>query len=529
MKHISIEQGLVSGSQWNGVYQFLGMPYAAPPVGELRWQPPAPPASWEGVRDATEFGNAAIQTRSTGFDPGAKQSEDCLYLNVWSPTLDPDARLPVMLWIHGGGFLNGAASMKEWLGGNLARRGVTVVSCNYRLGAFGFLAHPQAGANFAVLDWVAALRWVAQNIHAFGGNPDNVTIFGQSAGGAAVRVLLSTHSAHGLFHRAIIQSAGYEPYAAVPSPSYQRIIEFSEKVCDYLGSHDIEELRQVPAEKVREASLLLSGSFPPAGQVHTPANLVWYPTADGQVVDDAFSGWPTDVPVLFGCTQNEARLFIKPTGIYGEPETDPAKVYTQQTLEHMARALGGEHADDILAYFAGTSLTPYEALAELITIAIWLEPALATYQRFAKLDRTSYAYRFARVSPGARRSGLLAYHSAEIPYLFGTLTVEEPTTNVTNAFGTPSEAGDYNEVDTEVANVVQHAWTEFARTGIPSNPDGIQWPRVNRSNPQFTVIADLTQGQPLDISPVTQLINTLRVKGDGREIGRRSSRKCAGK
>lgn len=516
MKNIRVEQGLISGTQQNGVYQFLGMPYAAPPVGERRWQPPAPPASWEGVLDATVFGNAAIQTRYTGFDPGAKQSEDCLYLNVWSPTLDLDASLPVMLWIHGGGFLNGAASLAEWLGDNLARRGVIVVSCNYRLGAFGFLAHPQAGANFAVLDWVAALTWVAKNIHAFGGDPDNVTIFGQSAGGAAVRALLSTPLARGLFHRAIIQSAGYEPYAVVPSPSYQRIVEASNKLCDSLGSQDIDVLRQVPAEKVREASLTFSGSFPPPGQLHTPANLVWYPTTDGKIIEDDFSGWPTDVPVLFGCTQNEARLFIKPTGIYGEPETNPAQVYTQKTLEHMARVLGGEHADDILAYFAGSDLTPYEALAELITTAIWLEPALATYQRLAKLDRTSYAYRFARVAPGARRAGLLAYHSAEIPYLFGTLATGETETKMTNPFGTPSAAGDYNEIDAEVANVVQHAWTEFARTGIPQSPDGTQWPRVTGSNPQFTVIADRTQGVPLDISPVTRLINTLRIKEDRR-------------
>src|SRR5581483_6603386 len=140
MKNVHIEQGLVSGTQQDGVYWFLGMPYAAPPVGERRWQAPVPPASWEGVRDATAFGNAAIQTRVTDFDAGARQSEDCLYLNVWSTTLDPDTRQPVMLWIHGGGFLNGATSMKEWLGEDLARRGVTVVSCNYRLGAFGFLA-----------------------------------------------------------------------------------------------------------------------------------------------------------------------------------------------------------------------------------------------------------------------------------------------------------------------------------------------------------------------------------------------------
>ncbi len=133
MKNASIEQGLVSGAQQNSVYQFLGMPYAAPPVGELRWQPPAPPAAWE-VREATKSGNAAIQRRDVGYDPGAKQSEDCLYLNVWSTTLDLDASQPVMLWIHGGGFIHGASSLKEWNGKDLARRGVIVVLCNLPTG-----------------------------------------------------------------------------------------------------------------------------------------------------------------------------------------------------------------------------------------------------------------------------------------------------------------------------------------------------------------------------------------------------------
>jgi len=255
MRNIRIEQGLLSGAEQDGVHRFLGLPFAQPPVGELRWQPPRPPSGWDGVRDATKFGNAAIQTANTGFDVGASQSEDCLYLNVWTTDPDPASRQPVMVWMHGGGFLNGAASMKLWTGEELARRGVTVVSVNYRLGAFGFLTHPDVGSNFGVLDWVAALSWISKNIQAFGGDPDNVTIFGQSAGGAAVRALLSTKTAKGLFHRAIIQSAGFEDYAVVDSPSYQRSAAATEKLFDQLGSHDIDVLRQVPTEKVRAASL----------------------------------------------------------------------------------------------------------------------------------------------------------------------------------------------------------------------------------------------------------------------------------
>jgi para-nitrobenzyl esterase len=206
------------------------------------------------VRAAKEFGNAALQTVGPGFGLRAEQSEDCLYLNVWSGTLDAAARQPVMVWIHGGGFLNGAASMRDWSGESLAAKGVTVVSLNYRLGAFGFLYHPEGGANFGVLDWVAALEWVAVNIAAFGGDPDNVTIFGQSAGAAAARTLLSVPVARGLFRRAILQSAGFEDYAVVESPSFERVVWHSRAVFDRLGGHDLETLRSAPAEEVRRAS-----------------------------------------------------------------------------------------------------------------------------------------------------------------------------------------------------------------------------------------------------------------------------------
>jgi len=189
---------------------------------------------------------------------------------------------------------------------------------------------------------------------------------------------------------------------------------------------------------------------------------------------------------MFGYTHDEAGIFIRPRSIFGEPQKDPAQVYTQKTLENMAKVLAGEHADDILAYFASTDLTPYEAPTELFTSAIWIEPALATYQRFATQGCTSYEYCFARVSPAARKAGMLAFHAAEIPYLFGTLiTANEADTQKISVFGTSTEVEDYDEIDFEVKNTIQHAWTEFARTGIPSNPDGTQWPRLNGSNPQF--------------------------------------------
>jgi para-nitrobenzyl esterase len=494
MTHVRIEQGLLAGGQKGDVQYFLGVPFAAPPVGPLRWRPAAPPASWDGVRDAREFGNAPIQTAVTSHTPGEKQSEDCLYLNIWTTTLDRGARQPVMFWIHGGGFLNGASSMPIYDGAELARRGVTVVSVEYRLGAFGFLADPEDGTNFAVTDWIAGLSWTAANIGAFGGDPGNVTIFGQSAGAAAVRALLAAAPARGLFHRAIIQSAGFDDYAVVASPSYERAAAASARLLSRLNCGDVEELRQVPAEQVRAASLQESGIFPPPGQVHTPANLVWYPVLDGDVLTAGFAGWPDDVPVMLGCTEDESRMFITPTALYAHPEVRPEDAYTPETLAYMARALGGAAADGVIGHFLQTGQTPYEALAEIYTAAVWHEPALATLHTFNRVGRTSYYYRFARIAPGAAKSGTLACHAAENPYLFGTLTAP----------------GFYDEADIEVSHAVQHAWTEFARNGVPRHRDGTAWPRYDQAEPKVTVIADRTESRALTVSPVTALVNGQR-------------------
>lgn len=514
MHEVRTEQGIVAGTERGGVFEFLGIPYAAPPVGELRWAPPRPPATWDGVRTATAFGNAAMQTAGTGFGLRAEQSEDCLYLNVWSAALGAGAQQPVLVWIHGGGFLNGAASMKEWTGESLAAQGVTVVSLNYRLGAFGFLCHPDAGTNFAVLDWVAALNWVSANIAAFGGDPGNVTIFGQSAGATAVRTLLSTPAARGLFRHAIIQSAGYEDYSVVESPSRNRVVRHSEAVFTRLGSRDLETLRTAPAEAVRAASLAESGIIPPAGQVHTPANLVWHPTVDGVIVAEGFAAWLPNVTAMFGTNQDEARFFHRPAGLYARPDISPEDVYTTATLETMAKVLAGERAAEVLAHYAAREISPYEALAELSTSAVWLEPALATYRRFAALDRRSYCYHFTRVSPGTRRSGLLAYHSAEIPYIFGSVSASGSRAALGGAVAETAAADHakttFDDIDVALSAQLQHAWAEFARTGVPRGIDGTAWPACRREDLMSTVIGDTIQFRPLEISAVTASISSRR-------------------
>jgi para-nitrobenzyl esterase len=194
--------------------------------------------------------------------------------------------------------------------------------------------------------------------------------------------------------------------------------------------------------------------------------------------------------VLFGSTEDEARFFITPTGPYGPVQIDPARIYTSETLAIMAKILAGDRANEVLDLLAGS---PYEALAELYTSAVWSEPELASYQRFTDLDRTAFAYRFTRASPGARRSGTLAHHCAELPYVFGHLDPEQT-----------------DEVDTHVAAAMMHAWTEFARTGVPADLDGMPWPSTTADEPRHTVIGDAIRSAPLNPSPVTRSIHALR-------------------
>lgn len=481
---VEVAQGRLAGIEEDGVHRFLGVPYAAPPVGALRWAPPSPPLTWEGVRPARAFGAVAVQTVGGGPESAdARQSEDCLHLNVWTATLDADARGPVMVWIHGGGNLGGS-SLEAWYdGSSLAREGVVVVTFNYRLGAFGFLADPSIGANFAVLDYVAVLNWVAQNIAAFGGDPGNVTIFGQSAGAVAVRTLLSCPKAHGLFHRAIIQSAGFEQFSFAPGWSYGRAQAAADALFERLGTRDLAELRALPTAKIKQASHELCGIFPKPGQVHTPANLVWMPVPDGEIVidDGSFPGWAENVPLMLGCLENEARYFIKPGGLY-----------SWELVAGMAQALCGPRADEVIALLRDLTDDPYEALDKLYTDVIWIEPALATAKRFAALGRRCFYYHFARVSPGAAASNELVKHSAEIAYVFGNLP-----------------ADGCNDTDQEVSAIMQQAWMSFARDGVPRG-GAFSWPEYREPDPQMAWIGDTDEIRAFEVTSLTRIIHSLR-------------------
>ena len=210
---ITLDSGKVSGTDADGYQRFLGIPFAAPPVGDLRWKPPQPVVAWSGVRECIKYGPASPQLPYPGLNID-RTDEDCLYLNVWTPATSPDDRLPVMVWIHGGGYQYGSASEIQYGGASLAKKGVVVVTVNYRVGVFGFLSHPQLAAespqgstgHYGILDNIAALEWVQRNIAAFGGDPSRVTIFGESAGGNSIVALMQSPPAKGLFHQAIAQS-----------------------------------------------------------------------------------------------------------------------------------------------------------------------------------------------------------------------------------------------------------------------------------------------------------------------------------
>lgn len=431
------------------------------------------------------FGAACVQTVGASFGlRAAQKSEDCLYVNVWTTTTDASARQPVMVWIHGGGNLGGGGCEVAFDGSSLAMKDVTVVTFNYRLGAFGFLAHPEVGANFGVLDQIAALQWVHDNITAFGGDPSNVTVFGESAGAVAVRTLLSAPAARDLFHRAILQSAGFEPPAFAPPWSYARAEAAAEKLFDALGSRELSVLRAATTEEVGRLSHELCGVIPVPGKVTTPANLVWMPIPDGQVVQaDGFAGWPEAVPLMMGCTENEARYFIKPSG-----------VYPPQALVGMASVLCGPKRDDVLALLETQGGTTYESMDKLFTAAIWFEPARETARKFAKLGRDVYCYHFNRCAPGAIASQDLAKHTSEIRYVFGNLTSE----------------GYYDEVDEALSVEMQDAWISFARDGVPRCKDGSAWPVYRDNNCQFALIDAAIRSHPFEPSDLVRTVGLIR-------------------
>ncbi len=433
-----------------GVQSYRGIPFAQPPVGSLRWRPPQPVKAL-GDFAGLHNGPACPQHIPPVWGPDPRQSEDCLYLNIWEPIdAKPSAHLPVMVWIYGGGFVIGDSASKIYNGSNLARSGVVVVNFNYRLGRLGWFAHPEltreggdAGTgDFGLMDQIAALKWVRDNITAFGGDPANVTIFGESAGAMSVNLLMVAPSARGLFAKAITES-GLGRIAAKPLAAAEaQGIAFAKSA----GAEDLDALRKLPV-----ATILAGG----AASVESGENPG--PILDGKLIpeniDRAFAeGKQAPVPWMVGSNDYEASLF---PGML----SDPDKVMTN--VPAAARPL-------MSALFDPDKTGDRRTVAAgMLTDSVFTEPARFLASQHAKLGQPVYRYFFAYVPETQRATLPGAGHGSEIQFVFGTL-------------GTYYAAkGGYSDFDRRVSADMGRYWTNFAKTGNPNSPEagGVEWPR----------------------------------------------------
>lgn len=449
--------GAIRGTAGDGLMSFKGIPYALPPIGDARWTPPSPVPAWEDVRDATRFGPACIQP---GYRPGsiyadvrAPMSEDCLSLNIWSPEDARDA--PVMVWIHGGSLVRGASSEAFFDGAQLARRGIVVVSINYRLGVLGYLAHPELSAespdgisgNYGLLDQIAALEWVKRNIAAFGGDPANVTVAGESAGALSVMYLMAAPRAQGLFARAIAQSAYMisTPELRERRFGMEAAEDIGSRLTTKLGIKDLAALRATDAATLTQAAA--DAGYAPFG------------TIDGhvlprQLVDVFDRREQAPVPLLAGFNAGEIRSlrFLAP-----EPPVDAA------SYEAAIHDRYGELAEDFLRLYPAGDIGESILATARDALYGWTAERLAASQ--TALGLPAYLYLFDHGYPAADDAGLHAFHACEIPYVFGTLDRTPP--RWPKVPPTAAERG--------FSGAMVDYWASFVRSGTPRAVDQPEW------------------------------------------------------
>jgi para-nitrobenzyl esterase len=457
---VHLDSGIISGlaGSTSEIRVYKGIPFAAPPVANLRWRAPQRVARWDGVRKAEKFGPTCMQNAN---GPAAQPaSEDCLYLNVWTVAKSAAERRPVMVWIYGGGFTGGSGSEPRYDGDALSQKGVVVVTFNYRLGAFGFLAHPEltkesdrrASGNYGLMDQVAALEWVQRNIAAFGGDPRKVTIFGESAGAIAVADLLVSPQSKGLFIRAIGESGAWMGLGVAPARRLADAEDAGVKLAESLGTKSLAEMRQAPADAVLKA-----------GRGSGPIVDGWFfPEAPDKIFAQ---GKQHPVPVLVGSNKDEGTFFLQPAG---------AERFTAQTRQRF-----GGFADEFLKVYPADS--DEEANSSQLTSfrdeAAWAMYNWARLQTKAKA--TAYLYYFIHEPPvaadgkaGGRGRG--ATHTAEIPYVFQ------------NPGNRP-----WTDVDRQLSDTISSYWVNFASTGDPNGRNLPKWPAFGESrNSDLMVLGD---------------------------------------
>jgi para-nitrobenzyl esterase len=460
---LQIEGGQIADviPESSGIRVFKGIPYAAPPVGELRWKAPQPVHPWKGTRTTTEWGPRCVQSNRLGdLDPlNKRMDEDCLYLNIWTPAKSADEALPVIVWIHGGSNLNGAGSQPEYDGSNLASKGVIVVTINYRVDIFGFLAHPEltkesgtnSSGNYGLLDQIAALKWVQTNIRAFGGDPSRVTIFGESAGAFDVSLLMASPLAKDLFARAIGESGGaMTPIAAFGPKPLQVGEQDGLRFVQSLGATSVSELRAKSAKELLDAI------------VKNPITY-GFGVVDGYVVPEHpasiySQGKQNDVPLLVGWNADEGSYFG--ARIKLDSPSYVERVHTQfkdQADKVLQLYPPGSTAEDQRASFTallGDEIIAYGGWA-------WSERAATTGKSQV------FRYYFTRPPPGAPELSVNpiaapgVYHFAEIYYVFNNLNVMKDWP--------------WEESDRRLADSMSSYWTNFAKSGDPNGPGLPSW------------------------------------------------------
>jgi len=457
--------GPVSGAPGKNpaVQVYKGIPYAAPPVGDWRWKEPQPAPAWKDVRQATEFGAQCMQTpyaeNSPYYSKPGPTSEDCLYLNVWTAAKSANDKRPVMVWIHGGAFTRGSGSTPTYDGENLAAKGVVLVTINYRLGIFGFLAHPElskesphhVSGNYALLDQIAALKWVKANIAVFGGDPSRVTIFGESAGSWAINLLTATPLAAGLFQRAIGESGANFARSTTLADAEQA----GAKLAERLQAPTLAALRAKSADDLQKA-----GGAPAA-------------CIDGWFLPESVAaifahGKQNDVPTMAGYNHDEATAFI--------PPTTTAAAFRAQSQQRYGKVL-----DDFLkAYPAGSDDEATDS-----AMRSWRDQTFGWEMRTWVRQQTktgkspAYLYFFARVTPGPMAERLRVYHASEIAYVFGNLGPAHP----------------WEDVDRQLSETMSSYWVNFATTGDPNGKGLPVWPKYSAADDSSMVLGDKVEAK----------------------------------
>ncbi|MGA2104204.1 MAG: carboxylesterase family protein [Methanoregula sp.] len=461
---VKTNAGSVSGINQDGIRVYLGIPFAAPPVGDLRWRPPAPVQSWEGVRAATEYGATCPQAQkgSVAGIAALNMSEDCLYLNVWTPAKNVSDKLPVMIFFYGGGFTGVEGSMPMYNGTTLAEKGVIVVTTNYRLGALGFLAHPQldrespynASGNYGILDQQAALKWVQDNIAVFGGDPSRVTLFGQSAGAESIYIHLVSPGSRGLFSQAIVESGPFWANGAIINATHSK--DYAEQFGDWYakslgctGPYTLTCMRNLTPDALINATPSSPSEF---WSTHT---VMFEPNVDGWILpdtlDNLFLNHQEDaVPLMVGNNAND-----------GTTLSADANMTVPEYRSFLASRFGSD-ADAVFAQYPANSTAQVQIqLAQIMENADFIDSVKFAAGSMSDISPDTYMYRYSYIIPGQPEG---AFHGSELILLFRIPGIS---------------------TDPAVADNVVDLWTRFAKTGNPNGGMDITWPNYTRETGQY--------------------------------------------